>query len=271
MTTFNLHSSRGNYRPLHSVREEDRASKYSRLAFLIAVCVHGIWVMAANRELRMMTGPAWESNVVLPTIVSFAGDPAVTGNSNPLTDIRVINSPILFSLPMSVGFSKPFFSGPEPQKASLASIADGIYTTPEARTFDLNPFGASSRNVMSMIQEPRTSYLLFDRENAVRLGPFSESWSGKLIAFWQDKPDHVMDVSSWLPVNGMEGLPAWDGVVYICTDEFNIISQVIVERPAPSREFNLHLSKMIRSELTTFPSRNSCGRLVLVYKPAIRR
>lgn len=180
-------------------------------------------------------------------------------------DVRIIQSPVLFSLPSAAGFSHPLRGTamdvsvpPDPPPARL-------YLTPTPE-FPRGLFGLTGKTLGEMIEAPIASAPVLMTAGPVVLNDPGDEVSGYRVS-WQDNPSE--------DVHGLEipDLPAgapvapWQAIYYVCFNASGFPEQVLVEEPPPSIELNEEWVRIVRGWRPLDRDVPFCRRLVVSYRP----
>ena len=268
MKLFQLPPQRRYTGPVIALVEQRRASGSMLLAAFIAVGIHAFWLANAMRNIpiepeagkRMLTTPR----------VAFMDKPLIETGKPWLADVRMIGSPVIFSLPTPVGFSKPLFKGPEVKELPRKSTAMvGTLFEPDA-PFRSAVYGETRQRMDAMVAAYQSVSLPQTSIERIAFRAQIDAVGGKLLAYWRESPEEIMDKTSWLAESDWAGSTTWETTVSICVDPDGIVSQAMIEKPLPSRDVAFALVRWCRQMSDLPVPRNDCGRLVFMYKPVAR-
>lgn len=249
-----------------AARRADRLPGPWLLAALGGVVgAHLLWLGLALRPLPPIQNA--RSARIDPPRIAFLGDPVTDpGASHARADVRLLQSPVLFSLPTSVGFSAPLLAAEGTTEPPVRLPADPPRLRPPAEPFTAPAFGASARTLIDLVDVPRS--LPVPMPVATDLAT-TAAWTSPdaFTVYWPDRPDQPRES---IPADGAEawaGRNPWDMVLYICFDADGLISQVMVEKASPYQDVTAAVLRIARGMVFGAPIPGQCGRLVVVYQP----
>ncbi|HMO04195.1 MAG TPA: hypothetical protein PKC67_01950 [Kiritimatiellia bacterium] len=244
----------------------DRLPPHWRIGSVgVVLAAHLAWLGLAWRPVTVSTPE--RSVRAAPPGVTFLGDPPAIEPASYAADARLLYSPVLFALPTAIGFSGPMLAAAGTKQPPVE------LPTPSPRIRDLDqpfaasPFGASSRSLVNLIEQPRPFPAPPPREPEDVLPPATIPMNAFTV-YWPDRPEQPRE---FIPVDAAAtwvGRTAWDMVLYVCFDADGLIRQVMVEKPSPYQDVTAAVLRIARGMVFGAPMPDQCGRLIVAFQPA---
>lgn len=215
-----------------------RGRAISAMAAALAIVLSAAWTTLGSYATIRIKAPPFSSEMrELPELFYL-------GPSGSEGDVRVVRSPILFSLPTRHGFSGALQPEPDQQLSIPLAAEHAVFLLPAP---DLNEhmFGETSRSLESLIQKARPLRVpTGEEEDGV------VSWGGSreksLCAFWRDLPGAMLEGLSLSDLPGALEDASWEAHIFVAYDRQGLVRQVLVDQPAPRWETTEALIRLAR-------------------------
>jgi hypothetical protein len=242
-----------------SARRADRLPRLWQWAgFAGVIGAHLFWLVLALRPLPPIQNE--RSARMDPPRIAFMGDP-VAG-----TDARLLHSPVLFSLPTSIGFSGPLLAAAGTAEPPVTLPPEPPRLRTPAEPFAAPAFGASARTLTDLVAAPRPLPVPLP-DTAEFPAVAGDAGPDAFTVYWPDRPDQPRESISADGAEAWAGRNPWDMVLYICFDADGLIRQVMVEKASPYQDVTAAVLRIARGMVFGAPIPGQCGRLVVVYQP----
>lgn len=251
---------------LAPARRADRLPRLWLVSGLAGVIgAHLAWLALALQPLPPIQNE--RSARMDPPRIAFLGDPAASpGAAASRSDVRLLRSPVLFSLPTSIGFSGPLLAAAGTAEPPVSLPPEPPRLRTPAEPFAAPAFGASARTLSDLVAAPRPLPVPMPG-TAEFPAVAGDAGPDAFTVYWPDRPDQPRES---IPADGAEawaGRNPWDMVLYICFDADGLIRQVMVEKASPYQDVTAAVLRIARGMVFGAPMPGQCGRLVVVYQP----
>lgn len=265
MTTFILRPELET-RTRHQAGSNRWVSRFFTLsAAVIVLIIHLLWVLAAagyHPENR-----AKNHRMAAPEIY-FMSDNPDHGDAAASTDARLIRSPILMSLPTSVGFSGPLIQNARLDQPPRFIEKPVEFLRQLPQPFEAGEFGESLRRLKQLSSTPRTINLP-EREplppDVIR--PMDQS-SGRVLMYWLNHPEQGVETIPGEQDIAWAGDQPWESMLYVCFDRDGWVNHVMIEKPASLKTVNDRVLRMTRGRGHDGAMADKCDWLVVKFIPA---
>lgn len=263
MNTFALKSGLET-RPRYHARSNRWVSRFFTLAAaVIVVTIHLGWILAASG--RVSSGWRPERSRSRVPEVAFLG-PAPVAPGQQYDDVRVIESPVLMSLPTGIGFSGPLAGSVKATQTPLFKDEPTVFLRSPSAPFAVDPYGETLRKLGKTVTEPRMPTLPpTDPMPQSELG--AAPAESRILMYWADRSG-VPVAFPGAKVPEWAGTQPWEAVLFVSYSPDGWISHVMLEKPTPSKEANDNLLRMVRASGIEPPGATGQARLVVRFMPA---
>ncbi len=202
-----------------------------------------------------------------PPRVAFLGDPPASGST---ADARLLYSPVLFALPTSIGFSGPMLAAAGSGEPPVEVPAPPPRIRMPDQPFSAPSFGASSRSLVNLVDQPRPFPAPAPLEPEDR-SPSATTPVNAFTVYWPDRPEQPRELIPVEASAAWAGRTPWDMVLYVCFDADGLIRQVMVEKPSPYQDVTAAVLRIARGMVFGAPLPDQCGRLIVAFQPATEK
>lgn len=255
MNNFTLRT----YRYERSKRNRWVSRFFTLAAAVIVLFIHAAWFYVAA-VLQPDHAPDRPEKV---HVFSYMNE----GDTSDVSDVRLIRSPVLLSLPTRVGFSGPLLGNASLEQSPSFREQPAEFLGDLEEPFEVEPYGKSQRALKELAQKPRpdkTPGYVRDDEGAQTLNTMTHEG---LVAYWMDQPTLVSEEIVVAPDTASWGTDPWAAVLYVCVNANAQASQALLETPAPEKLINTELIRAVRGTVFTTRPQGGCGRLMIRYNP----
>jgi len=169
----------------------------------------------------------------------------LTGAAVDLNDVRLIQSPVLFSLPARAGFSAPLRDQVMRESAPPASPPPDLFFTPTPE-FPRRPFGLTGKTLDEMIEPLDGHPVVPVVAGASASSSLGQKKEGGYRIYWQENPDELISGLEAPAVRAGVVSASWQAVYFVCFDADGFVEQLLVETPPPTPALNEQWLKLLR-------------------------
>jgi len=194
-------------------------------------------------------------------VTVLAGPP---GDHN---DVRLVQSPALFSLPSRDGFSSPLHHPSMQVSQPPSAPPAALYLTPPPE-FPRRSFGLTGKTLDEMVVLPGENTMMPLTTDPVVFHQTSHDAAGYQV-YWQEKPGQPIVGLDVAEPETRESTTPWQAVYFICFDAAGFVDRLLAEVPPPDDALNEAWIRRLRAWQSPEPEPDgSCRRIVVSYRPS---